>query len=176
MMDVDRCDASMTFHLAQANIAYMRAPQDDPLLADFVSRLDEINALAEGSPGFVWRYVSDSRDPASREYDDPMVLFNMSVWDSVESLHAFTYRTAHAGIFARRAKWFADAKAKMGSRHMALWWIAANTIPSPAEAKARLAHITSRGPTAHAFTFKQRFTAEGQPVHPDSTVASAVSG
>jgi heme-degrading monooxygenase HmoA len=151
-------------HLAQVNVAYMRAPQDDPLLADFVARLDEINALAEQSPGFVWRYISDSRDPTSREYDDPMVLFNMSVWDSVEALHAFTYKTAHAEVFAKRAKWFDDAMRMMASRQMALWWIPEGTRPTASDAKTRLAHITAHGPSAFAFTFKQSFAPDGREI------------
>lgn len=152
---------STAFHLAQVNVAYMRAAQDDPLLADFVARLDEINALAEQSPGFIWRHVSDSRDPAAREYEDTMVLFNMSVWRDVEALHAFTYRTAHAELFAARKKWFDDAMARMQSRSMALWWIPAGTVPGVQEAKDRLAHLTANGPSAMAFTFKQRFSPDG---------------
>ena len=154
------------FHLAQVNVAYMRAPQDDPLLADFVARLDEINALAEKSPGFIWRYICDSRDPEAREYEDSMVLFNMSVWRDIDSLHAFTYRTAHAELFAKRRKWFADAMSAMHSRSMALWWIPAGQIPSADEAKQRLASLTSDGPSPYAFTFKQRFAANGERISP----------
>lgn len=154
----------MSFHLAQVNVAYARAPLDDPRLADFVARLDEINALAENSPGFIWRHVADSRDAHAREYADPKVLFNLSVWDSVEALHAFTYRTAHAEVFAKRANWFDDAMAMMGSRAMALWWVPAGHRPTPTEAKARLAHLTMHGSSAHAFNFKQRFAPDGAPV------------
>ncbi|MBL8525893.1 MAG: DUF3291 domain-containing protein [Betaproteobacteria bacterium] len=150
------------FHLAQANIAYARASLEDPLLADFVARLDEINALAEQSPGFVWRYLSDSRDLYARQYEDSRVLFNMSVWRDIDSLHAYTYRTAHAQLFAQRRKWFDDAMSVMHSRSVALWWIPAGQIPTVAEAKQRLAHITANGPTAFAFTFKQRFAANGE--------------
>ena len=151
----------MSFHLAQVNVAYMRAAQDDPLLADFVARLDEINALADESPGFIWRYVADSRDPAAREYADTMVLFNMSVWQDIDALHAFTYRTAHAELFAARKKWFDDAMVRMQSRSMALWWIPAGTVPTVDEAKERLAHLTAHGPSTRAFTFKQRYSPEG---------------
>jgi heme-degrading monooxygenase HmoA len=151
------------FHLAQVNIAYLRAPQDDPLLADFVARLDETNALAETSPGFVWRYVSDSRDADAREYDDVKVLFNMSVWRDIDALHQFTYRTAHAEVFAKRAKWFEDISARMQSRGVALWWLPTNELPTVADAKSRLELITRDGPTAQAFTFKKRFTPEGAP-------------
>jgi len=151
----------MNFHLAEVNVAYMRAPQDDPLLADFVARLDEINMLAERSPGFIWRYISDSRDPDAREYDDTMVLFNMSVWRDIDALHQFTYRTAHAELFAKRKKWFDDAMARMQSRSMALWWIPAGHIPTVEEAKHRMQQLTQQGPSPSAFTFKQRFSPEG---------------
>jgi hypothetical protein len=150
------------FHLAQVNVAYMRAAQDDPLLADFVARLDEINALAEQSPGFVWRHISDSRNPEAREYEDTMVLFNMSVWQDIAALHDFTYRTAHAQLFAARKKWFDDAMERMQSRSMALWWIPAGTFPVVQDGKERLAHLTAHGPSPKAFTFKQRFSPKGK--------------
>jgi hypothetical protein len=148
------------FHLAQANIAYLRAPADDPLLADFVSELDRINRVAETSPGFVWRYISDTRDPSHREYDDAFVLFNMSVWESIEALHAFTYRSDHAPIFAQRRKWFDDARARTGLPSGVLWWIAKGSRPTVEEAKARLRQLAEKGPSPAAFTFKQRFPAE----------------
>ena len=150
------------WQLAQANIAYMKAPADDPLLADFIAQLDAINHLAEASPGFVWRHHSDSRDPAQREYDDPNVLFNMSVWDSVEALHTYTYRSAHAGVFARRKQWFDDIGARFGSRGMVLWWVPAGHHPSVEEARERLARLTADGPSADAFTFKRTFDPAGQ--------------
>lgn len=145
------------YQLAQANVAYALAPADDPRLADYIARLDDINELAERSPGFVWRYVTDSRDPAQREFDDPLVLFNMSVWDSIEALHAYTYRTAHAEVYAARRRWFADAKAVVGGHALAIWWIPRGELPTVAEAKERLATIEAHGPTERAFTFKQRF-------------------
>ncbi len=116
----------MRFHLAQVNLAYARAPIEDPLLADFVARIDEINALAEISPGFVWRYRSDAGYP--RELGDPRVLFNMSVWESVEALHAFTYRSVHTELFAARRKWFGDVKESIGLVSMGMWWVPAGEL------------------------------------------------
>lgn len=149
----------MRFHLAQVNLAYARAPIDDPLLADFFARLDEINALAERSPGFIWRYRSDAGYP--QDFGDTRVLFNMSVWESVEALQAFTYHSAHAELFAARKKWFSDMKASLGLAGMALWWVPAGELPTVADAKQRLVHLTEHGPTAQAFTFKQKFSPEG---------------
>ena len=102
----------MAHHLAQVNLAYMRvASHEDPLMADFVAQLDAINGLADASPGFVWPCTgADARDPAQREFEDGRVLFNMSVWDGLASLHAFTYRTQHAKVFAARRKWFDEWK------------------------------------------------------------------
>lgn len=147
------------YHLAQANVAYALAPHDDPRMASFMARIDEINQLAERSPGFVWRYLTDSRDPAQREFDDPRVLFNMSVWTSIEALHAYTYRTAHAEVYAARKRWFIDAKGVVGGHALAMWWIRAGELPTVADAKARLALICAEGPSERAFTFKQRFPA-----------------
>ena len=145
------------FHLAQANVAYAIAPHDDPRLADYMCRLDEINQLADRSPGFVWRYLTDSRDPSQREFDDPRVLFNMSVWTSIDELHAYTYRTAHAEVYAARRQWFSDDKAVVGGHALAMWWVPIGTRPSVREGKQRLEEITAHGPSQRAFTFKQRF-------------------
>jgi heme-degrading monooxygenase HmoA len=145
------------YHLAQANVAYAIAPVDDPRLADYVARLDEINHLADRSPGFVWRYLTDSRDLEQREFADPLVLFNMSVWESIDALHAYTYRTAHSEVYAGRKTWFVDRKAVVGGHALAMWWIRRGQRPTVADAKQRLAEILEQGPTERAFTFKQRF-------------------
>lgn len=147
----------MTYHLAQANVAYALAPADDPRLADYTARLDEINQLADQSPGFVWRYLTDSRDLAQREFSDPLVLFNMSVWTSIDALHAYTYRTAHAEVYAARRQWFVEKKAVVGGHALAMWWIPRGEVPSVADAKQRLTEITANGPSERAFTFKHRF-------------------
>ena len=162
----------MNFHLAQVNLAYARGDENDPLMADFMSQLDEINTLAERSPGFVWRYITDSRDPGQRELADRRVLFNMSVWDSVESLHAFAYRTQHAKVFAARRQWFADWKnhvaslAELGEGvpFLAMWWVPAGHVPTPAEGLERLRMLGAKGPHPRAFTFKHPFSPDGAPV------------
>lgn len=70
----------MTDHLAQLNIARMRAPLDDPIMSGFVDQLDHINSVAEQSPGFVWRLQTETGDAtAIRIFDDDHILVNMSV-------------------------------------------------------------------------------------------------
>src|SRR6185503_8034791 len=95
------------YHLAQFNIAIMRAPLDDPIMADFVSQLEPVNHLADSTPGFVWRLQSDGGDATSiKAYEDPRVLINMSVWESKEALFEFSYRNSHGNVFRDRSKWF----------------------------------------------------------------------
>ena len=83
-------------HLAQVNIGRMKAPLDDPSMHGFVSRLAELNALADGSDGFVWR-MQDGEGAGNtylRPFDDDRIIVNMSVWESVEQLRAYTYNGA----------------------------------------------------------------------------------
>lgn len=133
------------YHLAQINIARLIAPEGDPLVADFFANVPRINQLAENSPGFIWRYQGD--------YPDPSIAFNLSVWESVESLSEFAYRSAHVEIFRRRDEWF---KA-INSNHMALWWVKKSHFPSVEEALAKLKLLDEHGPSELAFTFKIRF-------------------
>jgi hypothetical protein len=95
------------FHIAQLNVARLRAPLDSPHLTDFVDRLEPINALADRSPGFVWRLQTDDGNATSiRVFDDDMLIVNMSVWESVGALSNFVYRSEHRTVFGRRKEWF----------------------------------------------------------------------
>lgn len=147
-------DAYPGWHLAQVNIALMRASLDDPLMQGFVEQLDFINALADRSPGFVWRLQTEEGDAtAVRAYEDERILFNLSVWESLEALHAYVYRSAHVEVLKERKRWFAP----MEARHLALWWVPAGHVPDVAEARGRLEHLQRHGPTPEAFTFQRRF-------------------
>jgi hypothetical protein len=141
-------------HLAQVNVAHMRTPLEDPAMAGFVARIEEINALADRSPGFVWRLAADAGSALYlRPYDDDRILFNMSVWRSVEALRDFVYRSAHAQLFRQRHDWFH----RFDRSYLALWWVPQGTLPSVDDAKTRLAHLDVHGPTPTAFTFKTTF-------------------
>ena len=144
------------FQLAQINIARMLAPLEDPIMADFVAQRDEINRLGDAAPGFVWRsQSSDSNAMAITLFDDTYLMVNLSVWESVEALFEFAYRSQHGRVISRRRKWFES----MGTPILALWWIPAGVIPTPEEGKARLDNLTQHGPTSYAFTFKDRYPA-----------------
>ena len=144
------------YRLAQVNIGRVLAPVDSPELSGFVSRLADINALADSAPGFVWRLQTEDGDAtAYRPYDDDRILVNMSVWESLESLSQFVYRSAHTEVMGQRRQWFE----KMTGAFLTLWWVPAGHRPTIEEAKERLAHLREHGPTAHAFTFRQPFPA-----------------
>ncbi len=144
----------MNYHLAQINIARLVAPIDDPRIAEFVAQLDPVNALAEKSPGFVWRLKSEAGNATDIAYnDDPFVIVNMSVWDSVEALRGYVYRSQHLQVFKDRAKWFE----KMEKPHYCLWWIPAGHTPTVAEGRDHLEHYQLHGPTRHSFWFSKLF-------------------
>jgi len=142
--------------IAQLNVARAVASLDDPRMADFVALLDEVNLLAEQSPGFVWRMQGPSGNATDlRVGDDPLVIVNLTVWHSPDDLFAFTYRTDHRSVFARRFEWFE----RWEGPSVVLWWQPAGTIPTVDEAFHRLQLLADHGPTPEAFTFKQQFTA-----------------
>lgn len=143
------------YQIAQLNIATLSAPIDSPQLSDFVANLDRINALADDSPGFVWRLQTEGGDATGIDYFGSDKIVNLSLWDSVESLHNYVYRSAHVEIMRRKKEWFQ----KMGDAHMVLWWVPAGHIPSIEEASQKLNALRELGPTAEAFTFKKAFSA-----------------
>jgi hypothetical protein len=144
----------MNYHLAQINISRLLAPLDDPQIAGFVSQLEPINALADSAPGFVWRLKSDSGNATDIAYsDDPFVIVNMSVWESLQVLRDFAYRSDHVKVFRDRAKWFEKAD----KPNYCLWWVPAGHVPTVAEGRARLEHYQMHGATPFSFWFSQPF-------------------
>lgn len=144
------------FDLAQVNFALPLEPLDSALLAGFVAALEPINALADTSPGFVWRLQSDDGDAmAIRGFGDDRIIINMSTWASLDALADFAFKSAHAEVMRSRRRWFVPLKRS----YAALWWVPAGHRPSVREAEERVAHLEEHGPTEHAFTFKQPFPA-----------------
>jgi hypothetical protein len=142
------------YHLAQLNIGIIRGPMDSPIMAEFAANLARINALAEQSPGFVWRLQTPAGDAtAIRPFPDPNMLVNLSVWHDVASLRDFVYRSAHVEIMRRRKEWFE----RMAEAYYVLWWIRRGHTPGVDEAIARLDMLRAKGPTADAFSFGSAF-------------------
>ena len=144
------------YHLAQLNVARAVAPFDDPAMRDFMDRLDEINRLGDRSPGFVWRLQGEGGTSTEIQVsDDPLYIVNLTVWESIEALYDFTYRSEHKTVFKRRFDWFE----RRSGANVCLWWQPAGTIPTVEEAERRLQHLDDHGPTPEAFTFNHRFAA-----------------
>ena len=113
---------SRHWHIAQINVGTTLYPTDDPRLSGFMNQLDDINALAERSPGFVWRLQSDSGNATDIDAGGPpLFIVNMSVWASAEALYDYVYKTAHRYVMADRRQWFE----KPQGAYQALWWVAA---------------------------------------------------
>ena len=142
----------MKYQLAQINIAKLLKPIDHSQIADFVNQLDEINALAEKSKGFVWRLKDeDSNDATSlNPFNDPNIIVNMSVWEDIISLKDYVYNSGHIKVFIRRKEWFE----KPSKAHMALWWMEKAKLPTAEEGKKRIEYLQQFGSSKYAFTFK----------------------
>jgi len=144
-------------HIAQINIGRIKAPLDDPVMAGFMARLDDLNALADKSPGFVWRLqTAEGNATYFRPFADERILLNMSVWETIDLLRSYVYRTAHAELLRQREEWFE----RFAGAYAALWWIPISHVPSIEEAKQRLAYLDAHGPTPYAFTFNRAFPPE----------------
>ena len=142
------------FHLAQVNIGILRAPLTSPEIADFVALLDPINALADGSPGFVWRLQGEDGNATDvKAFGDTGIIINMSVWRSLDELRDFVYRSNHVDVLRRRREWFE----KIAEAYLALWWLPAGRLPTVEEAEWRIGLLRLHGPTAEAFTFRSPF-------------------
>ena len=146
----------MVYHLAQVNIARMLAPLTDPLMAGFVAELDAINALADNSPGFLWRLQTPEGNATDiRPYEDDLILVNLSLWASLADLTTFVYKSRHRQVLQQRPQWFQ----RFNGPYVALWWVPSGHIPTVEEAKERLSYLSAHGETPYAFSFKKPFPA-----------------
>ena len=141
------------YELAQLNIAAMREPLESPSMADFVANLDRINALAEGSPGFVWRLQTEEGDATAMRPMGEDTLVNISVWRDAESLNKYVYASAHVEVMKRRKEWFE----RMREAYVVLWWVRKGHHPTIPEAIERLELLRAEGSTERAFTFRHTF-------------------
>jgi hypothetical protein len=152
------------YELAQLNIGIIRGAMDSPVMADFAAALARINALAERSPGFVWRLQTEEGDAtAIRPFENPNLLVNMSVWRDVDSLRRYVYHSEHVDLMRRRREFFE----RMPQAFLVLWWVPRGHRPLIPEAMARLEVLRARGPGPEAFTFRETWRA------PDAAASAA---
>ena len=142
-------------YLAQLNIAKAKYSLDEPEIKEFVDNLEPVNQLAEKSAGFIWRLQDEQGDALNiQAFSDPNMLVNMSVWQSVDALKNFIFRTHHRNFLRRKKEWFTD----ITEDSYVLWWISEDCIPTVEQAIERLDYLRENGDTAYAFTFKSNFT------------------
>lgn len=122
-------------------------------MTDFVLASPKVNALADCSPGFVWRYESDETESFNiNPFGKDLMYANLSVWEDLASLKHFVYETWHAEVAENQKKWFHPLKV-----NYVLWWIKANSLPTLEEGVERSQYLEKHGPSPYAFNFKTHF-------------------
>jgi len=141
-------------HIAQLNIAKAKTSLQDPLMHEFMINLEPVNAIAEASPGFVWRLQDESGDATSIQvFDDPNLIVNMSVWESIEALKDFMFKTHHVDFLKRKSEWFS----KMHEPSHVLWWISVGSFPTIEDGINKLMYLRHKGSSSFAFDFRNIF-------------------
>ena len=145
------------FNIAEINVAKMKGVNiNDPIMKEFVDNLDKVNAIAENSSGFVWRLKDDSNNATNiNPYSDEQIIINISVWENIESLENFMYKTFHTEFLKRRKEWFQT----FGKISTAMWWIRKNQIPTLQECVDKLDYLQKQGASELVFDFKHKFPA-----------------
>ncbi|MDB5013167.1 MAG: hypothetical protein JWQ25_1369 [Daejeonella sp.] len=143
------------FHIAEINIAKMKGLDiNDPIMKEFVDNLGKVNDIAEASEGFVWRLKDDSYNATSfNPYNDEQIIINISVWETIETLEHYMYKTFHSDFLRRRKEWFQAH----GKASTAMWWIPAGQIPTLEEAIEKLDYLQIHGVSEKVFDLRNKF-------------------
>ena len=141
-------------HLAELNIGLLKAPADDPSVAEFMNALDKVNGIGKRSAGFVWM-MEGSGEPGTGNTenfigDDPQLVANLTVWEDRESLEAFVWKTIHAKFFERRLEWFEEHDGP----NLVFWWVEEGHKPTLEEGLERLEHLKKHGSSDFAFRWQ----------------------
>ncbi|MGL4404995.1 MAG: DUF3291 domain-containing protein [Notoacmeibacter sp.] len=133
--------------IAQLNFSVWKIDDTSDAAAPFNDNLARMNALAERSEGFIWRFKDENNTTGITVLGGPETILTLSVWQSAKHLEAFAFNTVHRKIYERKAEWFA----KLQSHHLVMWNIEAGHLPTLDEAKERLDHLDKHGNTDFAF-------------------------
>lgn len=141
--------------IAEINIARMKGVNiNDPIMQEFLENLDKVNALAESSEGFVWRLKDESNNATNlNPYNDEQIIINISVWESIEALEQYVYKSFHTDFLKRRKEWFHQ----FGKAFTAMWWTPEGVFPTMDEAVEKLEYLQKNGASQLAFDFKRKF-------------------
>jgi hypothetical protein len=144
-----------SYHIAEINIARMKGVNiNDPIMKEFVDNLEKVNAIAESSEGFIWQLKDDNNNATEMNpYDDEQVIINVSVWESIESLESYIYKSMHSDFLKRRREWFHS----FGKVYTAMWWVAVGEVPTLQDAVDKLEHLQVYGASEKVFDFRNKF-------------------
>lgn len=145
---------ALATQVAHLNVARLRQPPGDPRVAGFIDNVPKVNAIAERSPGYVWRYSDEALSVVEGvAYQglagDPKLAISLSVWESVDHLWQFVNKTVHGSFLRHRAEWFEP----YDGPNYVIWNHASDTPPHIDEGWARLKHLGDHGPSPEAFDF-----------------------
>lgn len=144
------------FNIAEINIAKMIGLNiNDPIMKEFVDNLEKVNDIAEASAGFVWRLKDDSYNATSfNPYNDEQIIINVSVWETIEALEYYMYKTFHSDFLRRRKEWFNTH----GKASTAMWWIPVGQTPTLEEAIEKLDYLQIHGASDKVFNLRNKFS------------------
>jgi len=170
-------DPEGTWVLAVLNVGLLKQPmgQDIPTNKEFEQSLEPVMMIAERSEGFVWRFSSKIHGPTDKRYQEisdcfpDRMLINLSVWESVDDLKHFVFRSGHASYYRRRKAWF---EKEIGfdkafgfptkTPHHVCWWFKMDGRDphcpvSWNEGMERLRYLAEHNSTPYAFSFGRPF-------------------
>ena len=140
-------------HVAHFNWATLRAPIGSAEVAPFVNAIPKVNALAERSPGFVWREPNDRAKGLISGWplftDNDRLIASFSVWESPEQLREYVYKTVHGAFYKRSNEWFLPGTGV----NYALWWVPMGHIPDMVEARQNVERFLAEGLSDSVFNF-----------------------
>ena len=147
------------YQIVQANYAQWKPGISESEVNEFISQIAGVHAQAESAKGYVWRYVDDP-DPKyiDRLFGMDGLVFNMSVWESIEDLKAFTFKNLHNDVMRERSKWFVS----LPFTTSIMWWVQKGNIPTAEEAHEKFEIIEAKGPSYEVFTFGKLYYPQGR--------------
>ena len=142
-------------HIAHYNVARLKELPGHPAVAEFIDNAPKVNAVAERSPGFVWRLDDSSAtvsgsDTFQAVAGDPYLAISLSVWENTDLLMSFVKKTIHGSFLRRRAEWFYP----WDGPNYVVWPVAIGHVPDLLEGELRLKKLATRGATPDAFDFR----------------------
>ena len=101
----------------------------------------------------------------------PNVARTLSLWQSLESVFAFSYAGLHREAMTLRDQWF---RKREFPNHV-IWWVADDHVPTFIESTARLERLHANGPNPDAFNFRRSFDSDGNPTVLDRVLAKEIA-